>query len=314
MVSCSRCNREAVVRLDYANADLCGPCFTRRFDRRVAKAQRDFSLFKKGDVVAVAISGGKDSAALLYSLLKLSKKGRFVVKPLLVDEGIAGYRNKAILQAKKLCKKLGLKLTVVLFKKLYRHSLDGIIKKRDRKHLDFRACTACGVLRKDALNKAARKLKATKVAVGHNADDIAQTFLMNALRADVNGFRRFGVVSGLSAQEKFVQRVKPLVYLLEKECALYCAVNDLPFYLGGCPYAGEAFRGEVKDFLNAVEQRHPGSKFNVLHSFLALKAGMSSVEGKGKQKGTQKAGTCVGCGEHSSSRKCRKCVLLDSVG
>ncbi|MBI2445033.1 TIGR00269 family protein [Candidatus Micrarchaeota archaeon] len=307
-VSCGHCQGEAVLRLDYANLDLCGRCFSRLFERRVARANREFKMVRPGDVVAVGVSGGKDSAALLYVLHKMSKKGRFTVKPVLVDEGIAGYRDVATKKAEELCQRLGLELAIVSYQELAGRPLDDIMKLRDERQLGFTSCGVCGVLRKDCLNQAARKVGASKLAVGHNADDVAQTFLMNALRADVKGFERFGVVSGLGGQEKFVQRVKPLVYNLEKECALYCVVNDLPFHLGECPYSVEAFRGQVKDFLNAVEQRHPGSKFNVLQSFLALKSKLPAVVETQK-----KAGTCTVCGEHSSSAVCRKCVLLESL-
>jgi len=307
-VSCGHCSGEAVLRLDYANLDLCGRCFTHLFEKRVARANREFAMFGNGDTVAVGVSGGKDSAALLYVLHKMSKKGRFTIKPVLVDEGIAGYRDVAIQKAEELCKRLDLELTVVSYKELAGRTLDDIMVLRDERQLGFTSCGVCGVLRKDCLNQAARKVGANKLAVGHNADDVAQTFLMNALRADVKGFQRFGVVSGVGKQDKFVQRVKPLVYNLEKECALYCVVNDLPFHLGECPYSQEAFRGQVKDFLNQVEQKHPGSKFNVLQSFLALKAKLPAVV-----ESEKKAGLCTVCGEHSSAAVCRKCVMLESL-
>lgn len=307
MISCSKCKRDAVLRLDYANLDLCGRCFSHLFEKRVARVQREFKLFERGDVVAVGVSGGKDSAALLYVLWKLSKKVGFELKPVVVDEGIAGYRDASIAYAETLCQRLDLELTQVSYRELAGHSMDDIMKIRDEKQLGFRSCGVCGVLRKDCLNKAARAVGASKLAVGHNADDVAQTVLMNFLRGDADAFERFGVVSGTGSQEKFVQRVKPLVYNLEKECALYCVVNDLPFHLAECPYSVEAFRGQVKNFLNDVEQRHPGSKFNVLQSFLKLKDKLPNpVE-------SHQAGTCTVCGEHSSAAICRRCVMLESL-
>ena len=308
MPTCSRCTQEAVVRLAYARQDLCRNCFIRMFERRVWKANRDFKLFSRGDTVAVGVSGGKDSAALLFVLHKMAKRIGFTVKPVLVDEGIQGYRNLAVQKAVALCEKLGLDLSIVSYKELAGKSMDDIMVLRDERELGFTSCGVCGVLRKDSLNKAARKVGANKLAVGHNADDVAQTFLMNALRADVKAFSRFGVVSGLTGQEKFVQRIKPLVYNLEKECAEYAVLNDLPFHLAECPYSSEAFRGEVKDFLNNLERKHPGSKFNVLHSFLALKKQLPAVKEE-----ERKAGFCTVCGEHSSSSVCRKCAILRSL-
>jgi uncharacterized protein (TIGR00269 family) len=308
MPTCSRCKRPAVLRLDYAHLDYCGRCFSNLFEKRVAKANREFNLFKKGDVVAVGVSGGKDSAAVLYSLFKLSKKIGFTLKPIVADEGIAGYRDAAMNEARALCHRLGLGLTVVSYQELTGHTMDVIMKIRDEKNLPFRSCGVCGVLRKDALNQSARNAGANKLAIGHNADDIAQTVLMNFLRGDADGFERFGVVSGISSQEKFVQRVKPLVYNTEKECALYCVVNDLPFHLAECPYSTEAFRGPVKDFLNIMEQQHPGTKFKVVNAFLKIKQKIPK-----KKSDETKAGTCRICKEHSSAAICRRCILVNSL-
>ena len=308
MIPCRRCSKESVVRLSYACQDLCRFCFIRLFERRVWKANRDFGLLRRNDIVAVGVSGGKDSAALLFVLCKMARRIGLAVKPVLVDEGIEGYRNVASKKAQDLCKLLDLELTVVSYKDLAGKSMDDIMVLRDERKLDFTSCGVCGVLRKDGLNKAARHVGANKLAVGHNADDVAQTFLMNALRADVKAFERFGVVSGLADQKKFVQRIKPLVYNLEKECAQYAVLNDLPFHLAECPYSSEAFRGEVKDFLNGLEMKHPGTKFNVLASFLALKKKLPAVKGE-----ERKAGTCTVCGEHSSATVCRRCAMLESL-
>ncbi|MDP2717521.1 MAG: TIGR00269 family protein [Candidatus Micrarchaeota archaeon] len=309
MPSCSRCQSQAVLRLDYANLDLCGACFSGLFVKRVAKANRDFAMLDAGDVVAVGVSGGKDSAALLYSLWKLSKKTGFSLKPIVANEGIAGYRDEAMKDAHALCRRLGLELTVVAYQDLAGHSMDDIMKIRDEKALPFSSCGVCGVLRKDGLNKAARKVGATKLAIGHNTDDVAQTVLMNLMRGDAEGFGRFGVVSSGSGSDSLVPRVKPLVYNLEKECALYCVVNDLPFHLAECPYSAEAFRGPVKDFLNNVEQKHPGTKFKIVSAFLKLKQKLPAPK-----EWTATAGACALCGAQSSAAICRRCVLVDSLG
>lgn len=309
MVACSKCGRRAaVVKLYYDGSDLCGKCFCQRFEKRVMKANRDFGLFRRGDVIAVAVSGGKDSAALLYVLNKLAKKiGGITLKPLLVDEGVKGYRDKAAKKAQALCKKLGLKLSIVSFKEDFGVSLDKALKTRDKKHLTHRACSVCGVFRKAALNKAARGLHANKLAVGHNADDVAQTFLMNLMRSDVGKIKSFGALSGFFEQDLFVRRIKPLIYNSERECALYCTLNGLPFYLGSCPYAVEAFRGQVKDFLNDVEAKHPGTKLAVLSSFFKLQKQLPNPE-------KIRIGSCEKCGEHSSSKKCKACKYVEELG
>ncbi len=302
MVLCSICSkRESVVRIYYDKTDLCKACFCLRFEKRVMKANREFNLLKRGDVVAVGISGGKDSAAMLYVLSKMTKKiGGITLKPILIDEGIQGYRNEAMEKAKELCDSLKLPLQVFSYKKEFGLSMDEAIKSRDEKKLSNKSCSFCGVFRKSLLNKAARAAGANKAAIGHNADDIGQTFLMNLMRSDVKRLKKFGAVSGLFEQDLFVKRIKPLIYNTERECALYCSLKNLPFYLGECPYSSESFRGLVKDFLNTAEQKHPGTKFAVLNSFLSLQEELDTPEKQEPKK-------CIKCGENTSSETCKAC-------
>lgn len=315
---CSKCGKTAAADIAYAGTHLCAKHFNEFFEGKVRKANREFEVLRRGDRVVVAISGGKDSAAMLYALHSLAQKiGAIQLFPVLIDEGIAGYRGKAAEKARKLCKKLGLKLIIISFKKEYCLSLDQIIAKRNRKWSEegkrTKACSYCGVLRKHALNKAAQKLNANKLAIGHNADDTAQTFLMNLLRNEPQRIARFGLAEGESEsqdendQAAPVPRVRPLIYCTERECALYCMLNKLPFHLGGCPYAGEAFRGIVKDFLNDAEAKYPGVKLNCLRSFLTLRARLAS-KSEAKKRTLKK---CVECGQPSSGNSlCKACELL----
>lgn len=311
-VACTSCRRaDAVVRLEYSGLDLCARCFCKLFERRVAKANRDFSMLRRGDRIAVAISGGKDSAAMLHALDKMARRfGEITLVPILVDEGIRGYRDEAKKKAKELCRMHGYKLTEVSFAGLSKNTLDEIIKKRDKstdaQFRSQRACTICGVLRRHLINKAAKKAGANKVAIGHNADDTGQTFLMNFLRADADGATRFSPVSDFDAEGGVVPRIKPLIYLPERECAYYCELKGLPYYLGGCPYSKEAFRGIVKDFLNDAEGKYPGVKFNVLKSYFRLNRELA-----GRYK--QQAGICKKCGTRSSGQVCRACSLLEKI-
>lgn len=311
MVKCSKCKNVAVVRLDYARADLCRNCFNEQFEKRVKKASRDFDLIKRGEKIVVGVSGGKDSQALLYVLDKLGKERGFKVIPLLIDEGIACYRPRAVKKAKALCKKLGLKLNVFSYKKLFGVSMDEVMKKRDARKLSEKACSFCGVFRKSALNIGARKLRGDKLAIGHNADDLAQTFLMNFLRNEPDRLKRFGATTGASEHGDFIPRIKPLLYNLEVECAYYCLLNDIPFYLGGCPYAVEAFRGDVKDFLTVLEDKHPGMKFNLVRSSIDLRKQLDEIP---RKKLVEKPLECIQCGEPGSRKLCQACLFKKILG
>lgn len=317
LVSCSLCKNKAIVSLNYAGVSLCGSCFTKNFEKRVSKANKEFKLLWRKDRIAVAISGGKDSAAMLFVLNKLTEKiGEIELIPVLIDEGIKGYRNNALEEAKKLCKKLGFSLKIYSFKKYFGMSLDEMIKKRNSLNSDFcekGACSICGVFRKWLLNKAAQELEANKLAVGHNLDDVAQTVLMNLFRNEPSRFHRFGVLSGSEEKELFVRRIKPLFFCPERECAIYSILQGLPFYLGECPYSSEAYRGEVKNFLNYLEKKSPGVKFNVVHSFLSLKKELEYCESKKQKTGCSSIPVCSVCGQYSSSKVCKACEYLGEL-
>ena len=102
-------------------------------------------------------------------------------------------------------------------------------------------CTYCGVGRRWVLNRKARELGATKLAVGHNLDDEVQSVLLNYMRGDLPRASRMGPVTDWSRRkkfgEKFVPRIKPLRELPEKEIALYVLLKGYDIKWDECPYA-----------------------------------------------------------------------------
>ena len=108
-------------------------------------------------------------------------------------------------------------------------------------------CTYCGVFRRQALEKGAIQLKCNKVATGHNADDIAETVLMNMLRGDLN--RLGNCVNAISGEEDdplSLPRIKPLKYTYEKEIVLYAYHKKLDYFSTECIYSPFAYRGHVR--------------------------------------------------------------------
>ncbi len=176
-LKCSKCGkREAIIEVRYASANYCKNCFLEYFEKRVKKANYDFKLARRGDVIAVGVSGGKDSTAMLHALCKLAREiGEITLVPILVNEGIRGYRDETAEKAREACERFGLELREYSFEKEYGLTLDSATAFEKRKHP---ACSYCGVWRKALLNKAALEVGANKLAIGHNADDTVQTFLM----------------------------------------------------------------------------------------------------------------------------------------
>ncbi len=291
------CGEEGVVFLHYAEKHLCADHFIRMFDRRFRKTVRMNKMLKKGDKVAVGLSGGKDSTVLLHSLAELREDLPFDLIAITIDEGIAGYREKTMVPAKNECEKLGIEQKIFTFKELCGKSLDELVKKESG---DL-PCSQCGVLRRYALNKAARECKADKLAMGHNLDDMAQTLLMNIMRAEPSRIAR--MKDPIVKDSRFVQRIRPLMMTPEKEVAIYAMLKGISLEHVECPYARFAFRGHVRKMLNETEERYPGTKFKVMNSFLDMEGALRDKYNKGSLS------QCPSCGEPSSKGICRFCSI-----
>jgi uncharacterized protein (TIGR00269 family) len=262
-------------------------------------------MFLESDRIAVAVSGGKDSAVLLHILQKIeSAFPKSEIVPVTIDEGILGYRDKALKSAQELCRALDLNLEVFSFRKLFDYSLDEIVQRRPTNSVG--ACSYCGVLRRRALNIAAHEIGANVVATGHNLDDEAQTVLMNLLRGDSARISRTNV-SRAQSIEGFVSRVKPLIELTERDIVAYSHYLDLPYHDIPCPYAEEAYRNDVRAFLNEMEYRRPGTLLAVLRSSEAMTDAFRHVSTEWQLF------SCEKCNNPSTTRVCKVCEMLDTI-
>jgi uncharacterized protein (TIGR00269 family) len=257
------------------------------------------------DHLAVAVSGGKDSLALLNILAKLHKfRPKTTLTAVTVDEGIKGYRDEALDIAANSCKKLDIPHHLVTFKELYGYSLDEIIEQtRQRGQTKLTACAYCGVLRRRAINAGARAVNADKVATAHTLDDEAQTVLMNILRGDIARIAKEKPVSD-KVHPLFVQKIKPFCEIPEKESALYAYIKNIAFQDTPCPYASQALRNDVRGMLNCMEEKHVGTKFTVFRALEKLRPAIEETIKKDSFK------TCIECGEPSTLDLCKACELL----
>ena len=284
---CNECNTKPVY------LGLCKKHFIGHIENRVKDTIKKYSLLNKKKRVAVAVSGGKDS----LSCLNMLNKFRYAPEAIIIDEGISGYREITLEWLKDFCKRENIVLKVISFKEEFGFTLDEIIEK-----YNLKPCSVCGILRRYLLNKYSRKYDV--IATAHNLDDEAQAVLMNLLRNSMQMLARQGPVSGYRIHKKFTKRVKPLYFCSEKEIFIYSFLLKLKSGFVECPYVKDSFRAKVRDFLNAYEDIHKGTKLNIINSFLDISERLRPLNTN------KEIPLCSNCGQPSSNKLCNTCLLL----
>ncbi|XP_062995800.1 cytoplasmic tRNA 2-thiolation protein 1 [Elgaria multicarinata webbii] len=301
-VLCAICGAvRAALRRPKTGQALCRACFVAAFEAEVHGTIVAARLFRAGETVAIGASGGKDSTVLAHVLRLLNQRHGYGLRLLLlsVDEGIAGYRDDSLDAVRRNRGRLGLPLHVVSYQELYGWSMDRIAR-----HVGPRNnCTFCGVFRRQALDRGAALLGADKIATGHNADDVAETVLMNFLRGDVGRLRRCAEI--LTGGEGALPRCKPLKHAYEKEIVLYAYFQGLDYFSTECVYAPNAYRGHARALLKDLEATRPSAVADLVHS------GERLAVREDVRMPTQ--GTCRQCGYLSSQPLCKACVLLEGL-
>ncbi len=305
MVKCSICGRRAVYTSRTSGHSYCTRHFTDYFSKKVRRTIRKYQLFRPNDHIIVAVSGGKDSLALLHFLKKLSRYSpRWKITALLVDEGISGYRDITIKRFQEIVSDLAINYEIVSFKEELGYTLDQVVSSKHGK--EYLPCTYCGVFRRYLLNKAARKIGGTVVATAHNLDDIIQTYIMNIIGNDWDKIIRLAPISGPATHPRLVRKVKPFYEILEKETTVYAIINNLYTGFEECPYARLSLRWYIRRWLNELEEKRPGTKYAILNSLLSI---LDILSKKTNLSLNEEIDTCIFCGEPSANPICRACDL-----
>ena len=225
----------------------------KKLARKMTKAIVDFELIEDGDRVMVGLSGGKDSWALMQLLDALRRRAPvdFTLVAVNVHSGYRDYRHDELARA---CAERGWDL------RIEHTSIGEIIEDK----LDDRAtpCSLCARLRRGVLYRIAGEAGATKIALGHHADDFIETLLLNLFFA--------GALKAMPARLVSDDRrhvvIRPLVYVSEEEARDYTRQAGLPVIGCCCPACGDLGlqRQRVKRLLLDLERDHPGVKQSML--------------------------------------------------
>jgi uncharacterized protein (TIGR00269 family) len=299
--TCDKCSKRSVILVRYSGAHLCRRHFSEFVERRVKHELRRQVDLQRDERIAIAVSGGKDSVVAMFLVKKiLGARKDMEFCAITVDEGIEGYRESAIPLVAENCSSLDIEHKVVSFRGLYGFTMDDIAEAER----NMSACSYCGVMRRAALNRAAREWQATRLATGLNLDDTAQSIMMNFSRGDVERLARLG--PHRRHQANLVPRIQPLRTIPENETALYALVNDIPHHDLECPYASEALRNDYRAVVSQLEDRYPGTRHSILRSHEQM---MDALE---RAYPAATLHQCE-CGEPTVGERCKVCELVASL-
>ena len=224
-----------------------------RLAKKTTKAIVDFNLIEDGDRVMVGLSGGKDSWALIQILDVLRQRApiQFSLAAVNVDSGYEGYQHKAVAEA---CAARGWEF-------YSEHTSIGQVID-DKLDADDTPCSLCARLRRGVLYRMARRVGATKIALGHHLDDFVETLLLNLFFAGALKAMPARLVS--DNQQHVV--IRPLVFVTEAEARAYTREYDLPVIGCCCPACGDLSlqRQRVKRLILELERAHPNVKASMI--------------------------------------------------
>lgn len=300
-MECDRCENRAAYTRRYSGERLCSGCFSGSIVRKAAKTISRHRMVRDGETVAVAVSGGKDSLALLDIMKQMADTHNFGIRAVTVDEGIPGYRDEALGIVRDFCGRLGVGHKVFSYRELFDMTLEDALELRgDEKKIS--SCSICGTLRRRALDHAARDIGADAIATGHNLDDMLQTFVINMLSGDTN---KIGWMDPDTSSNP-LRRIKPFCEIYEAEIVFYAFTNNIPFQSEPCPHMNEGIRTEIREFLNLLENRHSGIKNSLYRSVL----GVSRMVKKDSRK---EKSPCRRCGNECTGDVCSVCSIVSGL-
>ena len=224
-----------------------------RIAKNTTRAIVDFGLIEDGDRIMVGLSGGKDSWALLQilDLLRVRAPVTFSLVAVTVDSGYKEYKHGLIAST---CRERGWECHI-------EHTSIGEVMD-DLLEANATPCSLCARLRRGVLYRLADGLGATKIALGHHADDFVETLLLNLFFAG----SIMAMPTRLISDDGRHTVIRPFVYVSEDECRQYVKERDLPIVGCCCPACGDLSlqRQRMKRLVFELEREHPGVRGSVL--------------------------------------------------
>lgn len=227
----------------------------KKIKNAVGRAIADFSLIEEGDRIAVAVSGGKDSYALLHLLEALRKRApvKYEIMAINIDSGYPGFRAD------------------IIEKHLREHGFTHHMEKtghydiiREKRRPGSSYCSICARLKRGVLYTLAQQYGCNKLALGHHLDDFVETLLLNQFF--VGSLKAMS--ASMLADNGVTTVIRPLVYVEEKEIREFSGINRFPVVCCRCPVCGsiDMQRKRMKALLTELEKENPSVKRSLLRA------------------------------------------------
>ena len=213
------------------------------------KAIDNFNMIEEGDKIAVAYSGGKDSISLLMALknLQIFYPKKFEIIAVSIHPGFKEFDVELL---KRNCSKLEIPLYIE-----YSNAKEIVFDIRKEKS----PCSLCANLRRGIINSVAINEKCNKIALGHNKDDLLETYMLNTLYT--GNISTFSPVAYMDRSK--ITLIRPLVYTYEKELKRFTKKNNIEVMAKCCPLDGFSKREDMKKLINNLQKDIPKVKENL---------------------------------------------------
>lgn len=251
MVKCMLCKeRDGTIELKYARLVLCDECFKKYFVNRVKKTVEEYRMFNPDERVAVAVSGGKDSIALIHSL-KMTFPNQDL-HMIYIHLGIHDYSVASLEVVDKISQILDVPLHIYDLKKERGYTIEDFLGTKYGRKI----CSTCGVIKRYYLSYCANKIGADVLATGHVLDDVIEVMINLFTDGKFDD-----LINQKPVLEPYfpnqVRKIKPLIKTYEWETELYVKLNNLPTTPIDCPLKRGARSIRRKEILKLFEESEP---------------------------------------------------------
>ena len=300
-MKCFKCEGEARYHISYMRKSLCRKCFILFYEKKVRNTFLKYGMHKIAKRIGVAVSGGKDSLALLKSLYNLFSQ--LDITAIYINLGITSYSNESEKVTKRLCGELGVDLIV------YNLSEEEGFVIPDFKHtrMGSRMCGVCGTVKRYILNRIAVENGIDTIATGHNLDDTVEVLFELYLRGSLEEAARIRPVS-VSNHPKMANRIKPLIELTDEEDLYYVDATNTEYVSSWCPLVRGSRMVARKELLRKIEREIPNYRHLLLKSH--IKRILPKLD---KVIQPPKLRDCMECGMPSVGEVCSYCKLMRRV-